>query len=50
MNREFQHSPPQNSDTGKSEFTPPELTKYGTIKDVYKGPSCKAVMANNEDK
>lgn len=31
-------------------FPKPELTKYGTVKDVYSGPSCKAVMAKEADK
>ena len=35
---------------GRKPFTAPTLTKYGTVKDVYKGPSCKAVLGYTEDK
>lgn len=35
---------------GKKPFIVPVLTKYGTVKDVYRGPSCKAVLANTDDK
>lgn len=35
---------------GKKQFVAPVLTKYGTVKDVYRGPSCKSVLANAEDK
>lgn len=35
---------------GKKPFVVPVLTKYGTVKDVYRGPSCKAVLSNADDK
>ena len=28
----------------KKPYSKPALTKYGTVKDVYNGPSCKASM------
>ncbi len=37
-------------ENGKKLFVKPTLTKYGTVKDVYSGPSCKAAMAKDADK
>ena len=34
----------------KKPYSKPVLTKYGTVKDVYSGPSCKAQMTNAADK
>lgn len=34
----------------KKPFVQPVLTKYGTVKDVYRGPSCKSVLSNADDK
>ncbi|MEW5946623.1 MAG: hypothetical protein AB1742_10540 [bacterium] len=31
---------------GKKVYSRPQLTRYGTIKDVYKGPSCFAGAAD----
>lgn len=28
----------------KKIYTKPELTKYGSLKDVYKGPSCWGLL------
>ena len=36
--------------TEKKAYKKPVLTKYGTVKDVYNGPSCKAVMNSEADK
>lgn len=36
--------------SGKKPFVAPTLTKYGTVKDVYKGPSCKALIGYTDDK
>ncbi len=34
----------------KKTYSKPVLTKYGTVKDVYNGPSCKSVMSQSADK
>ncbi len=34
----------------KKTYSKPVLTKYGTVKDVYNGPSCKAIMNSEADK
>jgi len=34
----------------KKRYMKPVLTKYGTVKDVYNGPSCKAVLSSEADK
>jgi hypothetical protein len=34
----------------KKPYSKPILTKYGTVKDVYNGPSCKAIMTQGADK
>ena len=31
-------------------YEKPVLTRYGTLKDVYKGPSCLSTLANLSDK
>ena len=40
----------EQADDKKKSFKAPLLTKYGTVKDVVKGPSCKAVMSYSADK
>ncbi len=37
-------------DKEKKQYLKPELIKYGTVKDVYNGPSCKAVLTSEADK
>lgn len=37
-------------DAAKKTYATPTLTKYGTVKDVYRGPSCKSVLSNADDK
>ena len=34
----------------KKPYSKPVLNKYGTVKDVYNGPSCKSVMNQAADK
>ena len=35
---------------GKKPYEKPVLTKYGDIKDVYRGPSCVGFLQDYEDK
>jgi hypothetical protein len=34
----------------KKVYTKPVLTRYGTLKDVYKGPSCLGTLGTASDK
>lgn len=34
----------------KKPYEKPTLTRYGTLKDVYKGPSCLGIAQNESDK
>ncbi len=40
----------KNENENKKTYSKPVLTKYGTVKDVYTGPSCKAIMEAEADK
>ena len=34
----------------KKPYSKPTLTRYGTLKDVYQGPSCMGTIGENSDK
>lgn len=34
----------------KKPYEKPVLTRYGTLKDVYKGPSCLGTLGSTTDK